>query len=83
MEETETKNKTIKFKLDGEDVETGEKELTVEAIIKLGPEDPATHYLQLVHGGKPGADYKDLAETIKLHEGIEFVTVYNGPTHVS
>lgn len=73
----------IHFKVDDEDVESTEKELAVRAIIELGGEDPDTHYLQLVHGGKPGTEYKDLDEKIKLHEGIEFVTVFTGPTHVS
>lgn len=73
----------IHFKVDDEDVETTEKELTVRAIIGLGNEDPATHYLQLVRGGKPGTEYKNLDETIKVHDGIEFVTVFTGPTHVS
>lgn len=73
----------IHFKVDGEDVETTEKDLTVRAIIGLANEDPDTHYLQLVHGGKPGTEYKNLDETIKVHEGIEFVTVFTGPTHVS
>lgn len=73
----------IHFKVDDERVETASKELTVREIIELGEEDPDTHYLQLVHGGKPGISYKNLDETIKLHEGIEFVTVFTGPTHVS
>lgn len=79
----EAKTHVIHFKVDDEDLETTHKELPVREIIELAGEDPDTHYLQLVKGGKPGKDYKDLNETIKLHEGIEFATVYTGPTHVS
>ncbi len=73
----------INFKVDDEDLETTEKQLTVAKIIELAGEDPETHYLQLVHGGKPGTEYKDLGQLVELHEGIEFVTVFTGPTHVS
>lgn len=79
----EAKTHVIHFEVDGEDVETTSKEPTVREIIALGGEDPDTHYLQLVHGGRPGTAFKDLDATVKVHEGIEFVTVFTGPTHVS
>lgn len=79
----DAKTHLIDFKVDDEDLETTERQLTVATIIEMAGEAPDTHYLQLVHGGKPGTEFKDLSELVELHEGIEFVTVYTGPTHVS
>jgi hypothetical protein len=79
----DTHEKVITFKIDDEEVQSTEKELTELALVELGKADPATHFLQLVKGGKPSTEFKNPNELIKLHEGIEFVTVYTGPTHVS
>jgi hypothetical protein len=80
---TAGKNKVIHSRVDDEDLETTEKELTVHRILELAKLEPETHYLQLVKGGKPGESFKDLDQKIHLHPGIEFVSVFTGPTHVS
>lgn len=76
-------HKVIHFKVDDEDLETTHKELTVREILELAKKDPATNYLQLVAGGKPGKEFKNLDEQVHIHPGIEFVSVFTGPTHVS
>jgi hypothetical protein len=82
MEQAE-KHKVVTFKVDDEELETTKKKLTVREILVLAEEDPETHFLQLVKHGKPGTEYKNLDEELPLHDGIEFVTVFTGPTHVS
>ena len=81
--ESKESDKIIHFKVDDEELETTEKELTVGEILTLAELDPATHYLQLVKGGKPGESFKDLDQNIHLHPGIKFASVFTGPTHVS
>lgn len=81
--EAAAKEHEIHFKVDDEDLETTQKELTGTEILKLAELDEATHYLQLVKGGKPGEAFKDNTVKIHLHPGIEFVSVFTGPTHVS
>ncbi len=74
----------IEFKVDDESLETVEHELTPQQILELAGLDPAQHYLVLVEGGKPDTSYEATPDTpIHLHSGIEFASVFTGPTHVS
>ncbi|MGD0713953.1 MAG: multiubiquitin domain-containing protein [Gaiellaceae bacterium] len=74
----------IQFKVDDEDVETTERELTPREILGLAGLDPDQHYLVLVKGGKPDKSFEQTPnEKIHLHPGIEFASVFTGPTHVS
>jgi hypothetical protein len=73
----------IHFEVDDENVETPDRDLTVRGILELAKVDPDTHFLQLVEGGKPGKEFKNLDEEVHLHPGIAFVSVFTGPTHVS
>jgi len=74
----------IQFKVDDEEVKTTAHELTARQILELAGLDPDQHYLVLVKGGKPDKSFeKTPNEEIHLHPGIEFASVYTGPTHVS
>jgi hypothetical protein len=80
----QNKAHTIEFEVDDEPVETTEKELTPREILQLAKLDPAQHYLVLVKGGKPDTSYETTPDTkIHLHPGIQFASVFTGPTHVS
>lgn len=74
----------IEFKVDDEELKTTDRELTPRRILELAELDPTQHYLVLVKGGKPDTSYETTPDTpIHLHPGIEFASVFTGPTHVS
>lgn len=80
----ESKAHETEFKVDDETLETNERELTPRQILELAGLDPAQHYLVLVKGGRPDTSYETTPDTpIHLHPGIEFASVFTGPTHVS
>ena len=80
----QSKTHEIEFKVDDEILETSERELTPRQILELAELDPSQHYLVLVKGGKPDTSYETTPDTpIHLHPGIEFASVFTGPTHVS
>jgi hypothetical protein len=80
----QSKTHEIEFKVDDETLETTASELTPRQILELADLDPAQHYLVLVKGGKPDTSYETTSDTpIHLHPGIEFASVFTGPTHVS
>jgi hypothetical protein len=82
--ETSQKGHEIEFKVDGDSLETTSQELTARQILELAGLDPSQHYLVLVKGGKPDTSYETKPdEEIHLHPGIEFASVFTGPTHVS
>lgn len=82
--ETYQKHQEIEFTVDGEAVETTERERTPRQILTLAGLDPAQHYLVLVKGGRPETSYETTPDApIHLHPGIEFASVFTGPTHVS
>jgi hypothetical protein len=73
----------IELVVDGENFETAAHELTARQILELAGIDPATHYLVRIQG-RHQIPYKDDPDTeIRLHEGIEFISVSTGPTPVS
>ena len=81
---SQSKTHEIDFKVDDEPLETEERELTPRQILELAELDPAEHYLVLVKGGKPDTSYEATPDApIHLHPGIEFASVFTGPTHVS
>lgn len=80
----QSKTHEIEIKVDDETLETALRELTPRQILELADLDPAQHYLVLVKGGKPDTSYEATPDTpIHLHPGIEFASVFTGPTHVS
>ena len=80
----QSKTHEIEIKVDDETLETDQRELTPHQILELAELDPAQHYLVLVKGGKPDTSYETTPDTpIHLHPGIEFASVFTGPTHVS
>lgn len=82
--DTQVQHHVIEFTVDGEPVETTERELTPREILTLAGLDPGQHYLVLVKGGKPDTSYETTPDVkINLHPGIEFASVFTGPTHVS
>lgn len=80
----QSKPHETEFTVDGEELKTTERELTPRQILELAELDPTQHYLVLVKGGKPDTSYETTPDTpIHLHPGIEFASVFTGPTHVS
>lgn len=73
----------IHFTVDGEELETKERELSPHEILGLAGIDPATHYLVQIQGRHqiPYQDKPD--EPIHMHEGLKFISVSTGPTPVS
>jgi hypothetical protein len=74
---------TIEFFVDGEKFETPTHELTARQILELAGVDPGTHYLVLIQGRHQIPYKNDPDAEIRLHEGIEFISVSTGPTPVS
>ena len=82
--ETQVKGHEIEFTVDGEDIETTQRKLTPREILALAELDPDQHYLVRVEDGKPVESYETRPnEKIHLRSGIEFASVFTGPTHVS
>jgi len=73
----------IHFSVDGEELETSDRELTPRQILAIAEIDPATHYLVQIQGRHqiPYQDKPD--EPIHMHEGLKFISVSTGPTPVS
>lgn len=73
----------IEFTVDGEPVETTEKELTPVEIMNLAGVDSATHYLKEIQG-QHQISFKDTPnEPIKVHNNQRFITNSLEPTTVS
>lgn len=82
MEDNE-KDKKIEYKVDGEAQFTTEREMTPRQILVNAGIDPENYYLDLVKGGRTES-YKDcMDKSIRMHPGIEFISVYTGPSPVS
>jgi len=74
----------IHFKVDGEQFETHERELTPNEIIRrFAEKDPATHYLVQIKGHERISYQGNGDEPIKLHDDMRFQTISTGPTPVS
>ena len=74
----------IHFFVDGEPLETDQREWTPNAIIrKFGEKDPATNYLVRIERHHSHS-YQGKGEVpIKIHNGERFQIVSTGPTPVS
>lgn len=72
----------IKYFVDNEEQTTTEKSLKVREILSNAGDDPATHYLVQIHGDHE-IPYKDLDQTIEVHENEKFAAIFTGPTPVS
>ncbi len=84
--QTETAKKArpaIEFTVDGETYSSEERELTAGNILRLAGKDLATHYLVEIRGQRERQEYGDPDQTVKVHPGSKFVTVFTGPTPVS
>ena len=69
--------------VDGEKLETRQHELTARQILELAGLDPDTHYLVKIQGRHQIPYKEDPNAEIRLHDGIEFISVSTGPTPVS
>jgi hypothetical protein len=78
-----TQTHVITFTVNGEPVETAEKELTIRDILVLAKLDPETHYLLEKKGQGQEIEHRDLNERIRVHEKQEFLAFFTGPTPVS
>jgi hypothetical protein len=77
------KVRVIHFEVDGEELETSDRELTPVEIMNLAGIDPANHYLSEIRGHEQ-ISFKDAPNVqIKMHNGIKFVTASTGPTPTS
>lgn len=73
----------ITFTVDGEPVETTERELTAVEIMQLASVDPETHYLKEIRGQRQ-ISYKDRPnEPIRIRQNQRFITNSLEPTPVS
>ena len=82
MQKSEHAVRLITYFLDNERQETTEATLTVGQILKDGGLDPQTHYLIELRGDQQIA-YRDLNESIRVHENEKFISVFHGPTPLS
>ncbi len=81
--ETAKGRPAVEFTVDGETYSSEKRELTAGDILLLAEKDPATHYLVEVRGPREQHEYKDPGQTVKVHPGIKFVTIFTGSTPVS
>lgn len=73
----------VEFTVDGEAYRSEEHELTAGEILRLAEKDPAAHYLVEVRGKRERHEYKNPDETVRVHPGSKYVTVFTGSTPVS
>lgn len=73
----------VEFTVDGEAYRSEEHELTAGEILRLAEKDPSAHYLVEVRGKREREEYKDPDQTVRVHPGSKFVTVFTGSTPVS
>lgn len=71
----------VVFYVDGERIEVHTHELTVREILDVAGLDPNDHYLVELRG-HDRIEYKDLNQTLNLHEHERFCSVYHGQTPV-
>ena len=75
--------RTIRFEVDGEDVETDQTEPSPVQIMQLAGVDPSTHYLKEIQGQKQ-ISYEDAPDVpIKIHNNQKFITNSKEPAPVS
>ena len=75
----------IHFKVEGEEYETDQQELTPDEIMRrFGQRDPATNYLSQVKAGGEKESYQGKGGVlIKMHDGMRFLIFSIGPMTVS
>lgn len=73
----------IEFTVDGETYSNEERELTAREILELAGKGSETHYLAEIRGQRERHEYKNPAETVNIHPGSKFVTLFTGTTPVS
>ena len=75
--------KTLTIKLDGEDLEIPDRDVTPNEILTLAELDPANHYLVRIKGKHQESLEGQGDVTIKVHTNEKFVSVSTGPTPTS
>lgn len=74
---------TFEFTVDGESYSTSEHTRTPAQILQIAGLDPTTHYLVELKNKKQES-YKDrMNDSIHMHQKMEFLSVFVGPTPVS
>jgi hypothetical protein len=73
---------TITYFVDNEPQKTTDPNLTVGQILKNAGLDPSSHYLIELRGHQQ-IEYKDINETIRVHENEKFISIFHGPTPLS
>jgi len=81
-QKTEHAVHSITYFLDNEPQTTTEATLTVGQILKNGGLDPNTHFLIELRGDQQ-IEYRDLNQSIHVHEKEKFISVFHGPTPLS
>lgn len=77
------KKHPITYFLDGDLKTTIEKSLTPNQILSGAGIDSATHYLKWITGDSQHTSQGKGDESFQIHEGMKFVSIYNGPMTVS
>jgi len=73
----------IHFTVDGEPLETRDRELTPNEILRKFGKDPATQYLVQIKGHERISYQGKGDEPIKMHNEMRFQVISTGPTPVS
>jgi hypothetical protein len=77
------REKVITIFIDGEEYQTPDKKMTANQILILGGLATHDHYLMEIKGNHQESFEGKGEETIHLHKGSRFVSVFVGPTTVS
>lgn len=72
----------ITYFVDNEPQKTTDPSLTVGQILKNAGLDPSSHYLIELRGNQQ-IEYKDINQTIRVHENEKFISIFHGPTPLS
>lgn len=74
---------TFDYTVDGEPEQTTEHQLTPNQILRNAGFDPANHYLVEIVGATKESFQGKGDDPIHMHENMQFISVYTGPTPVS
>jgi hypothetical protein len=74
---------TFEFKVDGENYTTSEHTLTPNQLLQIAGLDVPTHYLVEIKNKKQESLKDRMNEPIQMHQHMDFLSVYTGPTPVS
>ena len=81
--EDNQKAKKIEIEIDDEPFVVEEREMTVAELLELVDLDAEENYLVELHGKGDQEKHEGASESIKLHQGMRFVTADRAPAEVA